>query len=181
MFRWCTMIFETEVMKETLLTIAEKMMLAAITAPKGRGVDNIVAGMAFGEDIRILSHKMKELGQQKGADYFLRDSKNILLSEVIVLIGTKINPLGLPDCGLCGMKDCGEKRKNPAHPCTFNTIDLGIAIGSAVSIAADNRVDNRIMNSVGVAAKELNMLGEDVKIIYGIPLSCSSKSPFFDR
>ena len=31
------MVFEKEVRKETLLTVAEKMMLAAITAPKGKG------------------------------------------------------------------------------------------------------------------------------------------------
>jgi uncharacterized ferredoxin-like protein len=32
-----------------------------------------------------------------------------------------------------------------------------------------------------MAVKELGLLGEDVKIIYGIPLSSSSKNPFFDR
>jgi uncharacterized ferredoxin-like protein len=176
------MIFENEVRKETLLSVAEKMMLAAITAPKGKGADNIAAGMAFGEEIRRLSGKIKELSEKEGAmDYLLRDSKNILLSEVVVLIGTKIKPLGLTNCGLCGFKDCSEKRKNKDHPCTFNTIDLGIAIGSAVSVAMDHRVDNRIMNSVGMAARELGMLGSDIRIIYGIPLSCTSKNPFFDR
>jgi len=176
------MVFEKEVRKETLLTIAEKMMLAAITSPKGKGMDHIVAGMAFGEDIRLLSDKILEIGQRENAmDYLIRDSKNILSAEVIVLIGAKINPLNLTNCGLCGMKNCAEKRKVEDAPCAFNLLDLGIAIGSAAGIAADNRVDNRIMNSVGLAAKELKLLGEDVKIIFGIPLSCSSKNPFFDR
>lgn len=176
------MVFEKEVRKESLLTVAEKMMLAAITAPKGKGMDNIVAGMAFGEDIRLLSEKMREIGQRENAmDFLRRDSKNILSSEVVVLIGAKINPANLTNCGVCGMKNCSEKRKNEDAPCAFNLLDLGIAIGSAVSIAIDNRVDNRIMNSVGQAAKELKLLGEDVKIIFGIPLSCSSKNPFFDR
>ena len=66
-------------------------------------------------------------------------------------------------------------------PCTFNTGDLGIAIGSAVSVAMDHRVDNRIMYTVGQAAMELRLLGDDVPVIYGIPLSISSKNPFFDR
>ena len=65
--------------------------------------------------------------------------------------------------------------------CAFNTIDLGIAIGSAVSIAADNRVDSRVMFSIGKVAEEMNYAeGEDI-IWEGIPISVSGKSPFFDR
>ena len=78
-------------------------------------------------------------------------------------------------------KNCDEKNEHPNQPCAFNTGDLGIAIGSAVSVAMDNRVDNRIMYTVGQAAIEMGILGKDVKIIYGIPLSVSSKNPFFDR
>jgi len=44
-----------------------------------------------------------------------------------------------------------------------------------------NLVDNRIMFSIGKAAKELKLLGEEAEIIYGIPLSSTGKSPFFDR
>lgn len=66
-------------------------------------------------------------------------------------------------------------------PCAFNTGDLGIAIGSAVSIAADNRVDNRVMYTVGQAALEMGILGEEVTVAYAIPLSSASKSPYFDR
>jgi uncharacterized ferredoxin-like protein len=99
----------------------------------------------------------------------------------MVLIGTKIKPLGLTYCGLCGFKNCEEKTQYPNHPCSLNTGDLGIAIGSAVSIAMNERVDNRIMYSVGMAVRELELLGKEVKIIYAIPLSGSSKNPFFDR
>ncbi|MCK4639266.1 MAG: ferredoxin domain-containing protein, partial [Bacteroidales bacterium] len=45
----------------------------------------------------------------------------------------------------------------------------------------DNRVDNRIMYTAGQAVIELGLLGEDVKIVYVIPLSATSKNPFFDR
>ena len=65
--------------------------------------------------------------------------------------------------------------------CSFNAGDLGIAVGSAVSRAADLRIDNRIMYSAGKAALELGFLGSEVAIAYGIPLSVSGKSPFFDR
>ncbi len=54
-------------------------------------------------------------------------------------------------------------------------------MGSAVSIAMDNRIDNRIMYTIGIAVKELELMGKETKIIYGIPLSATSKNPFFDR
>ncbi|HOL01130.1 MAG TPA: ferredoxin domain-containing protein, partial [Paludibacteraceae bacterium] len=57
---------------------------------------------------------------------------------------------------------------------------VGIAIGSACSVAADRRVDTRVMFSVGRVAQEMELL-PGCTSIYGIPLSCSSKNPFFDR
>lgn len=74
-----------------------------------------------------------------------------------------------------------KKDKHPENPCAFNTGDLGIALGSAVSVAMDNRIDNRVMYTVGQAVLKMNLLGDDIKIVYGIPLSVSSKNVFFDR
>jgi uncharacterized ferredoxin-like protein len=174
------MVFGNDLKKETLRLVAQKMMLAALTAPKTRGIDSIAAAMAEGEDIIAISNKLKEMGEADGpGSYLTRDSKNILLADVIVLVGVRFIPLDM-DCGFCGYS-CAEQRSNPRQPCTFNVVDLGIAIGSAVSIAADNRADSRVMNSVGLAAKEMNLMGDEIGLIFGIPLSCSSKSPFFDR
>lgn len=176
------LIFEENTRKETLLEVAKSMMVAARTAPKGKGIDNLVIAVAEGETIELIANKMKEMVKSGlSPEFFVRDANNVLQSEVIVLIGTKISPRRINQCGLCGFKDCGEKSKNPEYPCTFNTVDLGIALGSAVSIASDFKVDNRIMYSVGKAVKELKLLGEDVKIACGIPLSSSGKSPYFDR
>jgi uncharacterized ferredoxin-like protein len=47
-------------------------------------------------------------------------------------------------------------------------------------MVSDNRVDNRIMFTIGKAATSLGLLG-DYRLIMGIPLSVSGKSPFFDR
>jgi len=44
----------------------------------------------------------------------------------------------------------------------------------------DHRIDNRIMFTIGKAASTLGMMPE-CKVIMGIPLSVSGKSPFFDR
>ena len=71
--------------------------------------------------------------------------------------------------------------KKAGTNCVFNVTDLGIAVGSAVSVAADNRIDNRVMYSAGKGALKAGMLPPDVKIAYGIPLSISSKSIYYDR
>jgi uncharacterized ferredoxin-like protein len=59
--------------------------------------------------------------------------------------------------------------------------DLHLAAGSAVALAADFRIDNRIMFSVGKAALKAKLLPDDIKIALAIPLSATSKNPFFDR
>ena len=173
---------EKDFRKAALLEVARRMVIAARTAPKGRGTDNLSLAIVEGDDIRRIADRMKEMQEQgRAGSFFVRDADNLLQSDVVVLIGTKIEPLGLPNCGLCGFKDCDEKREYPLVPCMFNASDLGTATGSAVAVAADSRVDNRIMFSAGMAVRELEMLGEETQIIYGIPLSCTGKSPFFDR
>ena len=158
------------------------MMTAARTAPKGRGIDNIVIALVEQEGIKNISDQIKKMAEQETLPkFFLRDAENILSASAMVLLGTKIKPLELKPCGMCGFEDCNEKKKYPHHPCVFNTGDLGIAIGSAVSVAMESRVDNRVMYTVGQAAIRMGILGEDVKIVYGIPLSVGAKNPFFDR
>lgn len=174
------MLIDEQAIRDTSVRdIAEKMVIAARTAPKGKGISNLVIRIAETEDIKEISARLQELGEQYEHKGFLRDAENILNASVMVLLGTTIRPLGLRVCGLCGFENCEGK---PAHvPCSFNTGDLGIAVGSAVSVAMDNRVDNRIMYSVGIAVVEMGLMGDEVKIVYAIPLSATSKNPFFDR
>jgi len=174
--------FESDVRENVLIRTAEKMVTAARTAPKAKGIDNLVAAIVTGETIKLIADKLKELvGEGKGPEYFIRDAENILNSKVVVLLGTGIKVTGIKYCGYCGFSDCEEKSKHPEFPCAMNTGDLGIAVGSAVSVAMDERVDNRIMHSVGIAAADLHLLGEEIKIVYGIPLFVGSKNIFFDR
>ncbi len=175
-------IHEPELREEAIYEVARKMMTAARTAPKGKGVDNMVIALLKKDGIREVSDKLKEMVQRdKLPDFFLRDAVNILSAKAMVVFGTKISSMGLDPCGMCGFGSCAEKNKHPDHPCVFNTGDLGIAMGSAVSVAMDHRVDNRIMYTVGQALLEMRVLGDDIRIIYGIPLSVSAKNPFFDR
>ena len=95
-------------------------------------------------------------------------------------------PLGV-NCNACGF-DCSTILKQPTIDgdykgpvCSVRAIDLGIAVGAAAAAAKDLCVDNRVMYTVGQAALEMGIMGEDVKIIYAIPLSATSKNRFFDR
>lgn len=176
-----SVIFEKDINAKVIMDVAEKMAVAARTAPKGRGVDNLAIAIVSGEDMARIADKMKEMDRKHGLPSFSRDAENLTQSSAMLLLGTRIKPLGLKKCGICGFGDCAGKEKHPGAPCAFNTGDLGIAAGSAVSVAADNRVDNRIMYSAGMAAIELGIFDADVKIVYGVPLSATAKSPFFDR
>ncbi|MDX9943053.1 MAG: DUF2148 domain-containing protein [Bacteroidales bacterium] len=173
---------ENNLRKETLIDVAKKMVIAARTAPKARGMDNLAMAILTDGELQQLCKITKDIGDRDHNDIFIRDAINVLNSaDVVVLIGTRIKVLGLKLCGLCGYPDCATKGKHPEVPCVFNTSDLGIAVGSAVALAADHRVDSRVMYSIGMAAREFEILGEEYKVIYGIPLSATSKNPFFDR
>ena len=165
---------------EPFLAAARQLCVAARTAPKGKGKDLLVTAVVAEEEKQTLAAKMIEIGRRDDLAFFARDAGNVEVSPVIVLIGSRKDPLRLPHCGFCGFADCDAMLK-AGGTCSFNTGDLGIALGSAASRAADLRFDNRILYSAGKAALELGLLGPEVRIAYGIPLSATGKSPFFDR
>lgn len=168
--------------QQAILEVAALMCTAARTAPKAKGLDNIVTLVLTGDDIVKLSEKMQEIGLRefgKPEGHFARDAANVLQAQAVVLIGVKRHWYGLPYCSMCGFANCDECKGANAN-CAFAPMDLGIAIGSAVAAAADLRVDNRILFSVGKAAEEMGYLDEDI-IWQGIPLRISGKNPFFDR
>lgn len=168
---------ERDCRHEKVLQIAQEMMIAARTAPKGKGIDVIEVALVTESNIRILSDTMKQMYEENGFKFFLRDADNILQAECIVLIGTRQQPQGL-DCGHCGFARCADREEGV--PCALNTVDVGIAIGSACSVAADHRVDTRVMFSAGLAAQQLDWL-DGCTHVFAIPVSASSKNPFFDR
>ena len=172
---------EKKLTADALKEVAAKMVIAARTAPKARGIDTFEIKTAEGDAISALAEKMKRIAAEYDVPFFERDAGNIMASPVVVLIGTTIRSIGLKKCGMCGFSGCDEKNKYPEVPCVFNTGDLGIAVGSAAAVCMDNRVDNRIMYTIGQAAMELGFFDTEVRIAYGIPLSATSKNPFFDR
>jgi uncharacterized ferredoxin-like protein len=162
---------------EQVMHIARQMMTSARTAPKGKGVDVIEIALITDDDIRRLSEEMIAIHEENGFKFFLRDADNILNAECILLIGTREHAHGL-NCGHCGFSNCAERPSGV--PCAIVSVDVGIAIGSACATAADHRVDTRVMFSAGLAAQRLEFL-KGCRQVFAIPVSASSKNPFFDR
>ena len=165
---------EREIRHELVLQAARRMMTAARTAPKGKGIDIIEIAMVTDGDILRLSDEMIRIAAETGFKFLLRDAENIKSADAVVIIGTSQKVQGL-NCAHCGFDTCVD-----LVPCAINSVDLGIAIGSACATAADLRVDTRVMFSAGLAAQRLGLL-EDCKCVMAIPVSASSKNPFFDR
>lgn len=156
---------------------ARRMMTAARTAPKAKGTDIVEIAMIAGDDLNRLSDEMARTGAEENRPGMIRDAGCISRCQAVVIIGVKLTPMGL-NCGHCGFGKCALK---PCEiPCAFNAIDTGIAIGSACATAADLRVDTRVMYSAGIVAQRLGWL-PDCSLVQAIPVSISSKSPFFDR
>jgi uncharacterized ferredoxin-like protein len=168
---------ETQAIYET----ANRMLAAARTAPKGRGLDKIETLILDGEDKDALAAEMRRIDVElKGDGPFGRDAGNLDNSDLIVLIAVRNEPGGVRSCKMCGFENCAEMKKAGAT-CVFNISDLGIAVGSAASVAMESRIDNRVIYSAGKAAVGLGLFSKTVRVAYGIPLSVTSKSIYFDR
>ncbi|MDR1753349.1 MAG: DUF2148 domain-containing protein [Eubacterium sp.] len=168
--------------ESAILNLAYDVCAAARTAPKACGIDHLETAILAGNDKDRLTAEMRKIGEALGdsGKFFCRDAGNAEASAAVVLVGAKYETRGLGErCKLCGFENCAACEKAGAA-CVFTSMDLGIALGSAVSMVANNRVDNRIMFTIGQAAAKLGLLGEH-KLIMGIPLSVSGKSVFYDR
>ena len=167
--------------KETLIQPAKEMAVAARTAPKGRGRDQLHILILTDSEKDAVADKMREIGEGEKIDYFIRDAGNLRHAATLLLIGTECSPLEVAHCGFCGYSDCQENRDHGVNPCAFSIGDLGIAVGSAVALAARKHIDNRIMFTAGRAAIDQGLFPKPVTVAYGIPLSATGKNPFFDR
>ena len=183
--------------QEALRMIATLMASSARTAPKARGIDDVQTLVLDGEDLETIAVAMEEQGKEHPGPLpasFIRDASNVRKAGCVVLIGCKGMPKGFPvtsdkplDCGACGYKSCEQLDKARLRRgtdfggpvCAIQSIDLGIAVGSAAKMAMEMNADNRIMYTIGAAAMRLKLMDSD--IIMGIPISISGKSPFFDR
>lgn len=172
---------------EGVLEAVKLMAVSARTAPKPRGIDEIVVKIISDpRNIEALAKVMENLATEE-KPFFRRDAENVRLSDAIILIGLRNGgkTMGF-NCGGCGYESCkaleahrieGREFKGPS--CIFQILSLGIALGSAVKTASMLNLDNRIMYTVGVAARNMGLL--DADIIIGIPVSARGKNIYFDR
>ena len=176
------MIYNSEDMENrAALEAAARVCAAARTAPKACGIDRIHTLTLTNGDKGKLADEMERIGKAHDAAFFLRDADNVRAAKVLVLIGIEEGVRGLGEvCGYCHFNDCGACKAGNGV-CVYDPMDVGIALGSAAATAADCRMDSRILFTAGRAALELGLMGENVRLIYGLPLAISGKSPFFDR
>lgn len=164
--------------EDSVLDAARQIMVAARTAPKSRGVDLVEICTVTGDEKQRIVDEMRRIAEKENIPFFNRDALNLELAQAVVLIGSHRRNLSL-NCGRCGFPTC--EAKPIAVPCVFNTVDVGIAIGSACRTAMKLCVDSRVMYSVGRAAQVLGYPDKDSDYVCALVLSVSSKSPFFDR
>lgn len=163
------MIEEYKALKDGVLEVAKLMAIAAKTAPKARGIDNIkILILNEKKELEELARSMEELAEKYGA-FFKRDADNVRNSDAVVLIGATIVDLGIktPEDYIADIN------------LVMALLNLGIALGSAVKTAGIHNVDNRIMYTIGYAAQKKGIMKADVVI--GIPLATKGKNIFFDR
>lgn len=168
---------ERETRRQHVVEAAKQMMIAARTAPKAKGCDIIEVKLVTEKEITALADILKSIGEERNRPGMIRDAGNLLLADAVLLIGSQEAAMGL-NCAYCGAPTCDSR--SAGVPCAMNTIDVGIAIGSACATAADLRLDTRVMYSVGYAALHAGWL-PGCNYVIGIPVSASSKNPFFDR
>ncbi len=170
----------SNVIKEALDVVSRLLIANAITAPKGVGRDDIVVKLLEKEEEkRVVLEQSKRIAKRSGFKFYERDALNCETVSHIILIGYKLFYHKF-NCGFCGFATCDEAQAKGAR-CAISVTDAGIAIGSVVKLASIFGIDNRIMLSIGQAAVEAGYFEEKVGGAYGIPLSATTKNPFFDR
>jgi uncharacterized ferredoxin-like protein len=177
--------------QQAVMTVARLMALSARTAPKGRGMDEIVITIVAGKDLATLSEEMKTFGEDRDMAFFVRDGTSVASCDACVLIGVHGEVITGIDCEGCGFPSCkalslarskipGRKSPFAGPNCIIRITDLGIAVGSAVKTAQIHNLDNRVMYTAGVASRRVGWM-DGCSVVYGIPLKASGKNIFFDR
>jgi len=167
--------------KDALFEVAKLMAAAARTAPKAKGIDTILTMIIDGAEKDAVANEMRRIaGDNEALSSFKRDAGNVDNSEYVVVLAVVDKPVGLIVCNTCGFENCSAA-ENAGSPCAFNISDLGTAACSACAVASHHWIDNRLMYTVGRAVINLDLFGTKIRMSYGIPISASGKSIYYDR
>jgi uncharacterized ferredoxin-like protein len=112
---WVMPIFKDfEVESKAIIDIANLMAISPRTAPKARGVDNLLTAVVTGKEKDELADAMERKMERKRnpISAFKRDAEAVRKSLAVLLFGVKgtypkrsDNPL---NCGACGHDTCAE-------------------------------------------------------------------------
>jgi len=183
-------ISSNEAEKDGILAAAKLMAVSARTAPKTRGLDSIKTLILHErEELEKLAAAMEEISREdpERLAFFKRNAEHVRQSAAVLLIGVTGEPKRMADplnCGACGM-DCAAMVKAKKRDqgmmrgpmCHMQSLDLGIALGSAVKTASELNIDNRIMYSIGATGRRIKFM--DADLVIGIPLAAAGKNPYF--
>jgi uncharacterized ferredoxin-like protein len=108
---------------ESIELLARIILTSARTAPKGKGIDDIITCLLSPEEKSELASRMEELSAIKDLKFLIRDAKNVRDADAIVLIGLKASGVSNLDCGhadlehvrkCLSMKKCRKSSSAPS-------------------------------------------------------------------
>lgn len=89
------------------------MLVSARTAPKARGIDDVLTLIVYGEEKDALANEMEKIAKERNIPDYMRDAKNTRDSDVVVLVGVRSGTYLAGNCGACGYPSCAEFSKAP--------------------------------------------------------------------
>jgi uncharacterized ferredoxin-like protein len=121
-------------------TVAQMMVIAAITAPKAKGENFVVVKMLHGPALQELSQAMAAYGEKAHKVNFDRDGRNVAKSDAVLLIGLE-KPDTLGSSGHAVIRpamNCSTSRliRRIHARCAPTGCSTCIALGSAVKTAS---------------------------------------------
>ncbi|MBE3587913.1 MAG: hypothetical protein IMW93_05060 [Thermoanaerobacteraceae bacterium] len=195
--------------KDVVVEAARLMAAAAITSPRGGGIDQVEVEIVYGEEEQEnLARKVEELGRSRRGKVFrnrmFAEAVMVREADAILVIGNyraAQYPLD-SGCGLCtGKPSCADmyaKRVTKAGAlidlvdqepdpnklingpmCGFKVLDHGHAVGSALLMARRLFIDAMPLFSVSVAAQQLGYCPKSLWSV-AILLAARNKNPFVD-
>lgn len=98
---------ERDLREAQALDIAQKMLVAARTAPKGKGIDVLECAVVNGDEKEALAVAMETIGKERGHAFFLRDAGCVRACQCVVLVGTRPKVQSL-NCGFAGSRPAAK-------------------------------------------------------------------------
>jgi len=195
--------------KEVVVGAAKLVAAAAMTSPRGGGIDQVEVEIVYGEEEQeALAKKVEALGRSRKnkvwRNRLFSEAVMVREADAIVLIGNyraADSPLDA-GCGLCtGKPNCDDlyakrtlkggaiidlvdEEPDPEKLfngpfCGFKVMDHGHAVGSALLAAKNLYIDASPLFSVSAAAVQLGYCPKS-QFVVAVLLAARNKNPFAD-